>query len=298
MLLDAHTLAEIESYATNLAWQAGELLNDYFDHPLRVTYKGKNAGDDPVTEADREVEAYLVREIQKTYPTHNVVGEEETKTDSHDGPLTWVIDPLDGTTNFLNGLPLYACSIALLFEGTPVIGAVFLPWPNHHKGRVLHARAGGGAWENDQPLSVSDAVSPTAGRITVLSGLHGKKLKPTGPLARQMGEKRSVGSIAYELALVSTGRYQYAFFGSPRIWDIAAGIVLVQEAGGMLLTYDTKWSELERVTSRTGDQFPDPQSLRAWTQPTLAGNPNMVRHVSSNLTRRWPSTVRSLLKFS
>jgi myo-inositol-1(or 4)-monophosphatase len=301
MLLDSQALAEIERYATGLAWQAGAMLSDYFNHPLCVRYKGKHPGDDPVTEADREVEAFLVREIHGTFPEHNIVGEEETNTDDRNSPLTWVIDPLDGTTNFLNGLPLYACSIALLCHGKPVIGSVFLPWPNQHRGRVLHARSGGGAWENDQPLTVSDATTPQAGRVMVLSGLDSTGLKPTGTLARQMGEKRSVGSIAYELALVATGRYQYAFFGSPRIWDIAAGVVLVKEAGGMLLNYvprNANWSELENVTSTKTNRFPDPPSLRAWTRPTLAGNPNIVRHVSSNLSPRRSSTVRSRLKSS
>ena len=110
--------------------------------------------------------------------------------------VLWVLDPLDGTTNFLNGLPVYAVSIGVLYRGTPVAGALFVPWPGSNGGVVLHARRGGGARMEDEALSVLDGDAPEAGRLTGLPASFGARFRVGSGLRRQPGEVRVTGSIA------------------------------------------------------------------------------------------------------
>ncbi|MBI4575244.1 MAG: inositol monophosphatase, partial [Planctomycetes bacterium] len=134
-------LREYQGFAEGLAREAGGLLLEMADRGYRL-----KARRNLVTEADTASERLIAARIRAAWPDHGLLGEEGTRHPGG-GRWTWVVDPLDGTTNFLNGLPLFAVSIALLEEGVPVVGAVFVPWPRASRGRVLHARKGGGAWD-------------------------------------------------------------------------------------------------------------------------------------------------------
>ena len=287
MSLDGDALREIEEQTVDLAWRAGAVLLEHFQTPLHVEYKGKRAGSAPVTEADRRVEEFLQEELSRRFPEHAVVGEEGAGQGSAAAALTWALDPLDGTMNFLNGLPVYASSIGLMEEGRPVVGAVFLPWPGRVGGRVLHARRDGGAWEGDIPLRVAPGESPAPGRAVVLPRSNTGRYQPQGALQRTPGERRSLYSTAYEIALAADGTYQYALFPTPHIWDVAAGMVLVREAGGDVLTRQrgrADWRPFLAVQSGAADGPPGQEALRAWVEPILVGNPDMVRYVSSRLS--------------
>ena len=291
MPLDGAALREIEQQTVDLAWRAGAVLLECFQTPLHVEYKGKRVGSAPVTEVDRRVEELLHEELARRFPGHAVVGEEGAGQGSAAAALTWVLDPLDGTTNFFNGLPVYASSIALLEDGKPVVGAVFLPWPGQIHGRVLHARRGGGAWEGDVPLRVAPGESPIPGRAVVLPRSATGRYQPEGALRRTPGERRSLYSTAYEIALAADGSYQYALFPTPHIWDVAAGMVLVREAGGQVLTLDrgcSDWRPFTAVESDDGAGPPGQEALRAWVEPILVGNPDMVRYVSTQLSSDGP----------
>ena len=286
MSLDDQALKEIEQEAVDLAWSAGRILLDHFQGPLNVEYKGKAQGDDPVTEADRRAEAYLKEELSRRFPNHAFVGEEGTGEGSPAEQFTWVVDPLDGTTNFLNRLSSFACSIALLQEGIPIIAAVFMPWPNQERGRVFHSHRGGGAWDGKTPLQVASGESPVPGRVVVIPGLVAGPLKAQAALRKNLGERRSLGSTATELALAAHGTYQYVVFSAPRIWDVAAGVLLVQESQGQVLTREpgrTGWQPLTSFNTDNSETFPGQETLRGWSQPILAGNPFMVEYVSHHL---------------
>ena len=262
------------------------MLLERFQTPLHVEYKGMRAGSAPVTDADRRVEEMLHEELARRFPEHAVVGEEGAGAGSAAAALTWAIDPLDGTTNFLNGLPVFASSIALLEEGRPVVGAIFLPWPGAPRGRVLHARRDGGAWEGDAPLRVAPGDRPTPGRAVVLPRSNTGRYQPQGELRRTPGERRSLYSTAYEIALAADGSYQYALFPTPHIWDVAAGVALVREAGGDVLTRQRGsdgWRPFLAVESDDADGPPGQEALRRWVEPILVGNPGMVRYVAGRL---------------
>ena len=287
MPLDGNALREIEEQTVDLAWRAGAVLLEHFQTPLHVEYKGKREGSAPVTEVDRRVEELLQEELTRRFPGHAVVGEEGAGQGSAAAALTWALDPLDGTTNFLNGIPIYASSIALMEEGRPVVGAVFLPWPGRVQGRVLHARRDGGAWEGEVPLRVAPGESPMPGRAVVLPRSNIGRYQPQGALRRSPGERRSLYSTAYEIALAAEGSYQYALFPTPHIWDVAAGVVLVREAGGQVLTLDrghSGWRPFAAVESDAAEGPPGQDALRRWVEPILVGNPDIVRYVSTHLS--------------
>jgi len=288
-MLGTEELQALEERAMLLASQAGEILLEYFKGPLSVEYKGDRTGDDPVTEADRKVENFLTMQLAKSYPDHAVVGEEGAGQGSRSAPLTWVLDPLDGTTNFYNGLPLFACSIALLEHGVPVVAAVFVPWPGAAAGKVLHAHKDGGAWESGQPLRVASERTPVAGRVMILPGIASGRFRSTGGLRKTPGERRSVGSIAFELSLAADGTYQYVVFPYPKSWDVAAGILLVQEAGGEVLHRQPGsriWRTFTTFAPGAGDSVLTQDQLRNWGSTILAGNKDIVKYVGDHLHPR------------
>ena len=297
MSLDDKELKEIERQAAELAWNVGGILLDHFQKgSLHVEYKGKQQGDDPVTEADHRAETFLKDELARRFPDHAIVGEEGAGEGTGAAPLTWVVDPLDGTTNFLNGLPFFASSLGLVEDGVPVVAALFVPWPTGARGRVFHARSGGGAWEDGRALSVAQYDSPVPGRMVVLPTFRTGPFRAKDGLARTPGERRSVGSTAYELALVADGRYQYAVFGAPKSWDVAAGILLVQEAQGRVVTRERRGGDWRAFTSFASDKEEGPpgqSTLRKWAGVILAGSPEMTEFVSRQLYLINPAVRRT-----
>ena len=234
---DEGLLAKVEGQAIDMAREAGAILSRYFGKPLDVEYKDKHE-QDPVTAADKDSQEYLEQAISEAFPDHGVLGEEDREREREDTPLPdflWVLDPLDGTKNFLSGLPIYACSVGVLYHGNPVVGAVFLPWPGDGAGAVLHARRGGGAFMDREPISVSPLEEPKANSLVTVPGSFGANFRFRKPMRGRIGEMRVTGSIAYELAMTARGVLQYSVTTGPHLWDVAAGIVLVLEAGGIAM---------------------------------------------------------------
>lgn len=284
MALSAQELQEIEEQAVELARGAGRILMDRFHKPMSVEYKDKEGWKDPVTEADKAAEAFLSEELARRFPDHGFVGEEGGGRESGASGLMWVVDPLDGTTNFSNGLPSFCCSIALLEDGAPVVGAVFMPWPETTAGRLLHARKGGGTWEGEERLKVASGEVPVAGRVVVRGGFLPGRFRPSKELLKNGGQQRSVGSTATELALVADGTYQFTLHGTPHSWDVAAGVILVQEAGGTVLSHNKGgWHPLTSFRDDSTEGALTQEWLRKWQQPALAGNPAMTGYVSRGL---------------
>jgi len=287
MALSAQELQAIEEQAIDFARKTGRILMDRFQRPMSVDYKDKEGWKDPVTEADKVAEAFLSEETSRLFPDHGFVGEEGSGKEAGSSRLIWVIDPLDGTTNFSNGLPSFCCSIALVEDGEPVVGAIYMPWPETTEGRIIHARKGGGAWEGGVRLQIAPGNKPVSGRVVVRGGFLPGRFRPNKNLLANGGQQRSIGSTASELAMVADGTYQYTLHGTPHSWDVAAGIILVREAGGTTLSHNKKgWYPLTTFKDNTlgGTQEAITQeTLRHWQSPVLSGNPEMVGFVSDNL---------------
>ncbi len=283
---------EIADAAVQLARGAGEILTSHFGRQLTIEYKDE-AKTDPVTSADKSCQEYLTSEIIKRFPEHGVLGEEgsdEADSDTPSPDFLWVLDPLDGTTNFLNGFPVYASSIGVLYRGRPLVGALFIPWPKPEGGFVLHCRQGGGCFADDEPVSVYESDEPGSNRLVGLPGSFLQMAKFSSNLPGHAGEMRTTGSIAYELAMTACGVMQYSIIGAPRLWDVAGGSLAVMEAKGAVMTRfrgEKRWHPLESLVPNWEAKPPSLQELRNWVAPLVAGNRKVSPLIAENIRPRF-----------
>ena len=300
--LDDAQVIEIERHAVELARGAGEILAGHFGRRIDVEFKDDKQRD-PVTAADKQTQAYLAGEIARRFPEHGILGEEATKEEQESEELArdtlWVLDPLDGTTNFLNGLPVFASSIGVIHRGRPVAAALYIPWPADGGGFVLHCRRGGGArisplvaggQADDEPVKVLETERPIPNRLIGLPGYFPLGNRFAGGLAGKEGEPRTTGSIAYELAMIARGVMQYGIFGAPRMWDMAGGALAVQEAGGTVMTRfkgERHWHPLDSFVPSWDEKTPTMKELRAWVAPLVAGNQHLAPLIANSVRRRF-----------
>lgn len=217
--------------ALEMAREAGEIVRRIGETPFTVREKGKH---DLLTEADLAAQRSIVEAIRAHFPDHGIVAEEDglDVTDGIEAEWVWIIDPIDGTSNFARGLPNYAVSIGLYRYGQPYLGVVYDPCREH----LFYARAGQGAWLNGRPLRVSQ-------RRSLSEAIVGYDWARTRSGRRQLVDMiaacadealaiRSVGAAALSLCYVAAGWYDVYFNVDLRLWDIAAASLIVTEAGG------------------------------------------------------------------
>ena len=217
------------------ARRAGRSLVKDFREVENLQVSSKGPGDF-VSRADRTAEAILVEDLMEARPNYGFLGEEGTQIQGKDPTRRWIVDPLDGTTNYLHALPHWAVSIALEHKGEVVAGVVYDP----AKDEMFYAEKGAGAWLNDsQRLRVS-------GRTKMIESVYATGIPFGGrgdlpatikDLARLMPACAGVrrwGAAALDLAYVAAGRYEGYWERGLNAWDIAAGQLIVREAGGLV----------------------------------------------------------------
>jgi myo-inositol-1(or 4)-monophosphatase len=209
------------------------LLKDFGEvEQLQVSVKG--AGDF-VTRADLNAEKIIREELLEARPTYGFLGEESAEIEGQDPTRRWIVDPLDGTTNFLHGLPHWAVSIALEHKGVVVAGVIYDPV----KDECFFAEKGQGAWLNESRIRVSgrnrliEAVFATGLPWAGRSDLP-QTLQDLGRLLPATSGVRRFGAASLDLAYVAAGRYEGFWERGLKPWDIAAGLIIVTEGGGMI----------------------------------------------------------------
>jgi myo-inositol-1(or 4)-monophosphatase len=229
--------------AIELARRAGGLLLEGQESSLLVSRKGPT---DLVTDYDLKSEQMLVKGILEAYPEDRILAEEGTNTDSPSGAQgqasdaehLWLIDPIDGTTNYAHGVPFYSVSIGLMANKRLLFGVVYDPT----RGELFHASEGGGAWLGDQPLQVSETRS-LEDSLLVTGFPYDIRTNPNNNLdhysafALRSRAVRRLGSAALELAYVAAGRFEGYWELRLNPWDWAAGVLMVREAGGTVTTF-------------------------------------------------------------
>jgi myo-inositol-1(or 4)-monophosphatase len=227
----APTPADLEEAACEAAMAAGDLLRRRFGNrgSLDVRAKGLH---DFVTEADREAEAAIVGLLTRRYPDHAVMAEEGSPA-AERAAHRWIVDPLDGTTNFIHGVPVFGVSVAVEDPGGLVAGAIHDPL----RRETFHARRGGGARLDGAPIRCSDPAN--LGEALVATGFPFRELSRLAPylvafeaFARTTSGIRRAGAACLDLAYTACGRYDGFWEVGLSRWDIAAGALLVREAGG------------------------------------------------------------------
>jgi myo-inositol-1(or 4)-monophosphatase len=217
------------------AFEAGKLLMETFESGIRVEFKGKY---DLVTEADRQAEALIIELIRERYPDHDFLAEEgEYKETGSD--CRWIIDPLDGTTNYAHGFPWFAVSIALEVKGRLELGVVYNPYV----GDFYVAERGCGAFLNDRRLQVSSIDTLERSLLATGFAYDHKKCKANNydyftRFQKEAQACRRPGAASLDLASVAAGRFDGFWELKLKPWDLAAGILLIEEAGGLVSNFD------------------------------------------------------------
>ena len=216
-----------------IAREAGALLMQYFHRRVKIEYKGDV---DLVTEADRNSEKLIVERIRKKWPGHDIVGEEGTRT-AFNSDYRWYVDPLDGTTNFAHGFPVFCVSMALEHKGQRIAGVLYDPT----RDELFAAEKGKGAWLNGERIHVSKTANLAESLVATGFPSHKRHKNPNIYFYHQITLRthgvRRAGSAALDLASVACGRYDGFWEFNLNPWDTAAGVLLVEEAGGVVTNF-------------------------------------------------------------
>jgi myo-inositol-1(or 4)-monophosphatase len=229
--------------AEAIAREAGALLMDHFG---RVSFQLK--GDfDLVTEADRASERLVIERLKKTFPSHSIMAEEGGGHE-YDSEYRWYVDPLDGTTNFAHGYPVFNVTLALEKAGEMIAGVVFDPT----RKEMFRAERGAGAFLNGAAIHVSKASRLADSLVSTGFPSHARDSNANIHFYHQMAMSthgvRRGGSAAIDLSYVACGRLEAFWEFGLKPWDLAAGILLVEEAGGR---FTTMHGEPHRIGART-----------------------------------------------
>jgi myo-inositol-1(or 4)-monophosphatase len=268
--LSSPDLQNFLEIATEAALAAGAIINHHRDN-LAGQIEGKGRPGDLVTVADRESEAEIVKILQRHLPTHSILAEETGKYGNSNAEFLWVIDPLDGTTNYAHQYPFSAVSIGLLVAGVPTLGVILDPL--HQE--LFRAATGLGATCNRRPISVSSTA--TLADSLLVTGFAYDRRETTDNNYREFcylthltqGVRRA-GAAAIDLAYVACGRLDGYWERGLSPWDLAAGVVILQEAGGLVTAYDQSNFVLDsgRILATNGLIHPQLSQALAKVQAT------------------------------
>jgi len=218
---------------SDIAREAGALLMSYFQQHVKIEYKGDA---DLVTIADRKSETLIRQRIRQHWPTHDILGEEGGLQDTG-SDYRWYVDPLDGTTNFAHGFPVFCVSMGLVYRGNQIAGVVYDPT----RDELFAAEQGSGAYLNQQRIRVSKTANLAECLVATGFPSHKRHKNPNVFFYHQITLRthgvRRAGSAALDLCYVACGRFDGFWEFNLNPWDTAAGVLLVQEAGGLVTDF-------------------------------------------------------------
>lgn len=231
-------------FAREIAERAGKLGMEFFKKLDSLTIESKGH-QDMVSEADREVELFVRAEIAKVYPDDGVIGEEHAPKKGTTG-YDWVIDPIDGTANFVKGIPAWCVVVACARDGVTVTGVIHEP----STGETFYGEKGGGAWLNGKPIKASASTSLADGSLGVGFSNRRETANIPGLISDLLGQggiffRNASGALM--LAYVASGRLIGYVEEHMNAWDCIAGMLLAEEAGGRVMSSDAK-TVLEKGT--------------------------------------------------
>ncbi|MES0091771.1 inositol monophosphatase family protein [Mesorhizobium sp. M0030] len=252
------------------AMKAGRSLSRDFGEVQNLQVSMKGPGD-YVSQADRKAEDILFAELSKARPGYAFLMEERGMVEGDDDQHRWIVDPLDGTTNFLHGIPIFSISIALERQGQLVAAVIYNPAMDE----LYTAERGGGAFMNDRRLRVAGRSKLTdcvigCGVPHLGRGQHGNFLVELRNVMAEVSGVRRLGSAALDLAYVAAGRMDGFWETGLSAWDIAAGLLLIREAGGFVSDMDGGQDMLEAGSLVAGNEVIQRALLKAVKKPLSA----------------------------
>jgi myo-inositol-1(or 4)-monophosphatase len=250
-------------FATSLAVECSE----YAVSQLRLHPPQRKRDGTLVTETDIAIDRMISHRLAATFPDHRVLSEEQITAYDAGAEFTWVIDPIDGTTNFARGLPIWGVSVALLHDGQPVAGVVDFPLMQER----FTAAAGAGAWRSGEPIQTYDGETADDQQLLMKCTRTGKRLQMRTKL-----KSRICGSAAYHLCKVADGTALIGVEATPKVWDLAAAWLIVVEAGGVITTWQQEPIFPLAAVSK--------EYVAAATPVFAAANPAIMREFVAGLT--------------
>ena len=230
----------VEIYETAKAWtlEAGEILRRATQEIIEVEYK--TSASDLVTQKDKEVEQFFINKLADSYPSHYLLGEEGLANDRQYDPnheIVWIVDPIDGTTNFVHQKRNFAISVGIYEKGQPRIGFVYDPIANE----LFHAQVGQGAYLNNNRLQMLPGKTLEEANISInqlwlVPNSYIDHVMFTEIIQKARGT-RYIGSAALEIAYVACGRLDTYIDMRLSAWDIAGGMVILREVAGAMKTF-------------------------------------------------------------
>ena len=233
-MLTQKELKRYSSFAVDTAREAGEIIHGMSRRRHRIILKGRV---DLVTEADLASEKFVTTAINKKFPEHSILAEEEAAHE-RSSDLRWVVDPLDGTTNYAHNFPFYCVSIALEYRGEIVVGAIFDP----ERKEMFNAFKGGGAFLNGKRMKVSPETKLERSLLATgfpydIGTSNNDNLRHFRRFMKKSRAVRRAGSAALDLCYLACGRFDGFWELKLHPWDTAAGEIMVEEAGGKVTDF-------------------------------------------------------------
>jgi len=277
---------EYENFCVKISKIAGSYVLNNFEGNFEIF--SKDIKNNLVTEIDHNTQKIIIKNIKESYPHHIIVGEEDNiKSIQKTSEYIWVIDPIDGTTNFVNGIPNFAISIALLKDYEPIAGTIWIPWPNDEKSLIFSSSKNNGSNLGDLKLDLNkyknskldEGSVSSYSSFSTLIGNKDRNIKPWDKIIK--GEKRVIGTVAYEMALVAKGVIKFGLFGPASIWDFGAGLLLIKEAGGVIYFLDENYNLKEKFNSFKSllekNKSIDEKIIYEWTGQFLIGDSRIMK---------------------
>jgi myo-inositol-1(or 4)-monophosphatase len=260
-------------FATHLALHTGKLLGEYFNLAgVRATQKADHS---VVTEADLAADSFITNAIRREFPQDNLISEESSHPQADPQSPTWIIDPLDGTTNFSLGLSIWGVSIARLLAGSPEIGVLYFPLVDE----LYRTRRGAGAFLNDTPIATHSLDPDQPMAFFACCSRTFRRYDISLPY-----KPRIMGSSAYTFCMLARGSALLGFDATPKIWDLAAAWLLVEESGGTIAAFEG--SPPFPISSKV--------DYRQTIYPTLAASTPDIYKFGHSKIRRKPKSGSSV----
>lgn len=228
-----------KTIAIKAAKEAGKVLLNNFEKNFEIKTKSKH---EIVTKVDLLAEKKILNLIKKHFPEHNILSEEAGKIRNKSNYL-WVVDPLDGTTNYSIGNPIFATTLALLYKNEIILGIIYAPFLK----KMFIAEKGKGAYCNNKKIHVSNVSKIENSILTFCHGNTDKAIKSALKIYKKFKfiarDIRQLGAASIELAFVSSGKIESIIIPGNNVWDVVAGTLLVREAGGKVTDFkNQKWN--------------------------------------------------------
>ncbi|MEC7837244.1 MAG: inositol monophosphatase family protein [Chloroflexota bacterium] len=299
--MDKELKAQIKYTLIECIEESLNLIKKSSKEILKIKDKNEITGDNPVTQIDLDSQNLIINNINKKFPNHEILGEEGKEEKIVKSDFLWIIDPIDGTKNFINQIPFFCVSIAIVYKGEIIGGAVGLPW---EKNSIIYAMKNEGISSNFSQKNYQDLKKyPVAGILSFAPTYFNLSYIVKNQFYKNSGELRNLGSAAAEMALVANGNAQLALSGYAFCWDFAAAWILIKESKKSIFYGNMKkniWEDINPWKKYYDDGYYNLELLKKWRGKFFASNKEIQGFILKNIKpngRSKTNIFRRFIKF-